>query len=234
MGLGIDKQNSNNAVYLSMRKLVLNMAVTVDGFVAAPDGNQDWMFKIQDEGANGWILDTIINAGMHLMGSRVFNDMISYWPFSDEVYSAPMNKIPKAVFTRHKVNMKPDYKKGVAGFKMAGISKTVKEMKENPGSAGYLTDWQEALVIKGDLAAGIKKLKQQPGNYILAHGGSGFAQALTALNLVDEYRLTTFPVALGEGMPLFGVASKPLELKLVQTHIFSNGVIGRVYQPLKK
>ncbi|RWY47345.1 dihydrofolate reductase family protein [Mucilaginibacter gilvus] len=217
-----------------MRKLVLNMGVTVDGFVAAPDGNQDWLFKVQEEGSNTWILDTIKNAGMHLMGSNVFNDMISYWPFSDEIYAEPMNTIPKAAFTRHKVNMEPNFKKGVEGFKMAGIPKTVKQMKATPGCAENLAIWQNALVIKGDLAHGIEQLKQKPGKYILAHGGSGFAQALTALDLVDEYRLTTYPVALGEGMPLFGVSPKPLELTLMQTHIFSNGVIGRVYVPKRK
>jgi|GEM_PF-3591725 len=155
--------------------------------------------------------------------------MISYWPFSGESFADPMNAIPKAVFTRSKVIMEPDFKKGAAGLKIAGITKTVKEMKEQPGSAEHLADWKQALVIKGDLAVGINKLKKQPGKYLLAHGGSGFAQQLTALDLVDEYRLTTYPVALGKGMPLFGESVTPLDLELVQTHVFNSGAIGRVY-----
>ncbi|MES2109345.1 MAG: dihydrofolate reductase family protein [Bacteroidota bacterium] len=155
--------------------------------------------------------------------------MISYWPFSGESFAGPMNAIPKAVFTRSKVIMEPDFKKGAAGLKIAGITKTVKEMKEQPGSAEHLADWKQALVIKGDLAVGINKLKKQPGKYLLAHGGSGFAQQLTALDLVDEYRLTTYPVALGKGMPLFGESVTPLDLELVQTHVFNSGAIGRVY-----
>jgi len=214
-----------------MRKLVLKMEVTLDCFVAATDGNQDWLFKFNDEGVSDFVMDTISNAGLHLMGSRVFNNMLSYWPFSDQVFAAPMNNIPKAVYTRGQANLKPDFEKAVSGFKMAGITKTVRQLKDTPGSAEKLAGWQNAQVLNGDLNAAIKKLKKQSGKYILVQGGSGFAQALSAANLVDEYRIITYPVTLGKGLPLFGAGTKPLELKLIQTHVFQSGTIAQVYQP---
>lgn len=204
------------------------MEVTLDCFVAAEDGNQDWLFKFNDKGLNAYVMDTITNAGLHLMGSKVFNDMLSYWPFSDQEYAAPMNDIPKAVYTRHEVSKEPDYEKAVTGFNMAGITKTLQELKEAPKDK--LQSWQNAQVIKGDLKTEIHKLKQQPGKYILVQGGSGFAQALSAANLIDEYRIVTYPITLGKGLPLFGKGPQPLELKLSQTHTFQSGVIAQVYE----
>ena len=83
-----------------MRQLVLQMQITVDGFVAGPNGENDWVFKTLDDAADAWIVEQVWKAGVHIMGSRTFKDMASYWPSSTEVFAAPMNEIPKAVFTR--------------------------------------------------------------------------------------------------------------------------------------
>ena len=68
-----------------MRDLILKMSISIDGFVGGPDG-----------GIKIW------NASLHIMGSRTFHDMAAYWPTSTEVFAAPMNQIPKAVFSRHR------------------------------------------------------------------------------------------------------------------------------------
>jgi dihydrofolate reductase len=64
--------------------------------------------------------------------------------------------------------------------------------------------WPETRIARGDLAAELARLRAEPGDDILAHGGASFAQALTRLDLVDEYHLNIHPVALGAGLPLFG------------------------------
>jgi dihydrofolate reductase len=88
--------------------------------------------------------------------------------------------------------------------------------------------WGPAEIASGELAAEIARLKQEPGKDIVAHGGAGFAQAVTSSGLVDEYWLLVHPVVLGDGLPLF-VA--PAELDLISTRTFSSGAIGHVYRP---
>ena len=83
-----------------MRKLILKMSVSIDGFVGGPKNEADWIFVSMDEGAVEWTMNSIWQAGVHIMGSRTFHDMASYWPSSNEVYAAPMNEIPKVVFSR--------------------------------------------------------------------------------------------------------------------------------------
>ena len=83
-----------------MRKLVLKMSISLDGFVGGADGDVDWIFRRMDDKAAAWTVGIIWQAGIHIMGSRTFHDMINYWPTSMEPYAPPMNEIPKAVFTR--------------------------------------------------------------------------------------------------------------------------------------
>src|ERR1700722_19764642 len=85
-----------------MRKLILKMSITLDGFVGGADGNIDWLFKTTDQEARQWIADTIGQVGVHIMGSRTYADMAAYWPASTDILAAPMNQIPKVVFSRTK------------------------------------------------------------------------------------------------------------------------------------
>jgi len=83
-----------------------------------------------------------------------------------------------------------------------------------------------------DLDRWVTRLRQrEPGNDLMAHGGAAFAQALSRLGLVDEYRLVTQPAALGAGLPLFKDLPAPLHLELVETTTYGNGVAIHVYRP---
>ena len=82
-----------------MRELILKMSISIDGFVAGPNGEVGWVFG-PDQAARAWTVETISNASLHIMGSRTFHDMAAYWPTSTEVFAPPMNEIPKAVFSR--------------------------------------------------------------------------------------------------------------------------------------
>src|SRR5277367_6403185 len=83
-----------------MRKLILKMSITLDGFVGSSKGEIEWVFKTTSEDARAWTVDKIWHAGAHLMGRKTFNDMAAYWPNSTEIFAAPMNEIPKIVFSR--------------------------------------------------------------------------------------------------------------------------------------
>jgi dihydrofolate reductase len=85
-----------------VRKLILKMSITLDGFVGGASGKIDWLFRTIDEEARRWIACTIGQAGVHIMGSRTYADMAAYWPSSTDILAAPMNHIPKVVFSRTK------------------------------------------------------------------------------------------------------------------------------------
>ena len=80
-------------------ELILKMSITLDGFVGGPNGEIDWIFKTMSEDATAWTVDRFSRADAHLMGRKTFNDMAAYWPNSREVFAAPMNEIPKIVFS---------------------------------------------------------------------------------------------------------------------------------------
>lgn len=83
-----------------MRRLVLKMQVTVDGFVGGTSGELDWIFGSLSDDATSWIVDTLWQAGVHVMGRTAYHDMAAHWPTSTEPFAAPMNEIPKVVFSK--------------------------------------------------------------------------------------------------------------------------------------
>ncbi len=135
-------------------------------------------------------------AGGPLLAVRrgAYDDMAPYWPSSTDIYAAPMNEIPKVVFS------------------------------------STLTDpaWGETRVVAGEPATEIAALKAEAGKPILLHGGASFARSLAGLGLIDEYRLLVHPVALGEGLPLFGARTR---LRLRDSRIFSTGVVASTLVP---
>jgi len=206
------------------------MSMSLDSFVAGPNGEIDWIFRTSDEGATAWIVETLWQAGLHAMGSRTFYDMVRYWPTSTEPFAAPMNDIPKVVFTRQRTL---DLAAGHTTAALRDAHRARAEAGEKPHAIAPpgAASWSETEVVNGDLATEIARLKQQPGKDILAHGGAGFARSLVRLGLVDEYRLLVHPVALGTGLPLFAELPAPMHLKLVSTSLFRSGAAAHVYRP---
>ena len=92
-------------------------------------------------------------------------------------------------------------------------------------------EWPESRIARGDLVEEIERIKAQPGGYVIAYGGAGFARALIRRGLVDEYRPNIQPAALGAGMPIFTELPEPLHLELVEARAFGGGNAGHVYVP---
>jgi dihydrofolate reductase len=83
-----------------MRELVLQMGVSIDGYVATIDGAHDWGYDGEDAATKKWKLDSVWGAGAHLMGRQTYEDMAAAWPESSSDYAALMNEIPKVVFSK--------------------------------------------------------------------------------------------------------------------------------------
>ena len=93
-----------------------------------------------------------------------------------------------------------------------------------------MESWDNALILTGDLAEEIKKLKAQPGKDIIAHGGASFVQSLVATGLVDEYHLLVHPVVLGNGLPIFSAVSGRIPLTLIEAKTFPAGAVAHSYR----
>jgi dihydrofolate reductase len=92
------------------------------------------------------------------------------------------------------------------------------------------TDWAHSVIVSGDTAAEIAKLRQQASGEVVAHGGVSFVRSLAGLDLVDEYRLRVYPYLAATGRTLFAEVQKPQPLELVSSTAFGNGTLGLVYR----
>jgi dihydrofolate reductase len=180
----------------NMRKLKLQMQITVDGFVAGPNGELDWMTFGEDDQMWEQITELTDSSDTILMGRKMTDGFVNYWtsvldnPESPEYsFAQKMVNIPKVVF-----------------------SKTVKESK-----------WANTTVADGDLFEEIEKLKQQDGKDIIVYGGAAFVSNLVKENLIDEYYFFVNPVAIGKGLSIFGKLEGTFPLKLIETKQFDCG-----------
>jgi len=182
------------------RKLVLQMQMSLDGFVGDRDGGVDWAFPAFDDEFTQWGVEALWQAGVHIMGGRTGKWLAEYWPSPTEPrdlpFAPPMNEIPKVIFSR-----------------------TLDRV-----------DWHDTRIANGDAAEEIAQLKAEPGKPVLLHGGATFARALVQQDLIDEYHLMVHPVVLGAGDALFPAFEMPLRLQLTETRPFRSGCVLHVYQ----
>lgn len=188
------------------------MSLSLDGFVCDANGKNDWIFKTGDEESMAWSVEKSSDASLLIMGRKSFEMMAPYWPTATGPFAAPMNQIPKALFT----------KKGFKGIK-SDHAGTVQQ-------TAAAASWAEAKVFDGDLAEEIMALKADSGKPIVAFGGAGFMQSLIATGLIDEYHLAIHPVVLGSGLPIFTGCKVPFYLKLAEVKAFPGGVVALTYR----
>jgi dihydrofolate reductase len=187
-----------------MRKLKLQVQMTLDGFVCGPNGELDWMWiGKRDESILHKVIELADACDTILMGRKMTSGFIDYWenvvdnqPESGEQPLAQlMVNLRKVVFTRTQTAIKG----------------------------------RNLEVENGDLGARVHALKKQPGKDIMVYGGANFVSSLISQNLVDEYYIFRRPVAIGKGLPIFN-EQKVLELESSIT--YKNGTMLNKYLPV--
>ena len=91
-------------------------------------------------------------------------------------------------------------------------------------------EWKNSIRISGDIAAEVSRLKDQDGPLLQVHGSWQLIQNLLSHELIDEFRLWTFPLVVGPGKRLFGQGTVPTDLTLIKTKTTSNGVMMSIYR----
>lgn len=186
-----------------MRKLKLQMQMTIDGFVAGPNGENDWVFipGPQDPAALQFTIDMAASCDIILAGSKMVNGWAAYWQeVADNQPESPWNPFAKLMVDTRKI-----------------------VFSRNPETE--LTGRNIELET-GDLATVINELKAQPGKDILVYGGVDFARSLVNANLIDEYYLVVNPVAIGTGQSIF---REKKVMRLESSVAYTNGKVLNKY-----
>ncbi|NWJ50643.1 MAG: dihydrofolate reductase [Bacteroidetes bacterium] len=186
-----------------MRKLKLQVQITVDGFIAGVNGEMDWMTFNWDDKLNEYVTKLTDSIDCILLGRTLAQGFIPYW---EKVASDPsdpqypfgkiMHDTPRVVF-----------------------SKTLNDI-----------EWHNTTLAKGELSLEINKLKNQNGKDIIVYGGGTFVSALIKEGLIDEFHLFVNPVALGNGMSIFKNLDNKQNLHLIKAIAFPCGVVVLNYE----
>lgn len=186
-----------------MRKIVIFMHISLDGFVGRLKGEMDWI-QLEDE-----IFDyagkRTKEADTALYGRVTWQMMENYWPTAGDKPDA----------TKHDIEHSTWYNK----VEKVVISKTVIEH-----------GLKNTMIISENPVAEIRKIKNRQGKDILLLGSPSVVHMLLKENLIDEFWLFVNPVLLGEGIPLFGSFNEQINLKLVLSKTMKSGVVCLHYQ----
>jgi dihydrofolate reductase len=190
---------------MSQRKLILSMQITLDGYVAGPDDEADWLLSSDDEWMD--LFNDLNSADTYLLGRKMYPIYSKYWQSVLHKPDSAPNELKFAKLadkTQHIVFTKSDFK----------------------------PDWKNTRVAH-DLAAEVTRLKKENGKNIIAWGGANFASNLIKLDLVDEYRFELNPTILTKGKALFNNIEQQKKLKLIDSKSLKSGLIIVRYQPDK-
>jgi len=178
--------------------------MTIDGFVAGPNGELDWMWIPGEPDANNFkkIIELAETSDTILMGRKMSREFIDYWEnVVDNQPGSPEQPLAQLMVNLNKII----------------FSRTEKNIKG-----------RNATVENGSLVASVRALKEQPGKDLLVYGGAGFVSNLIKHNLIDEYYFFVHPIAIGNGLQIF--TGKKL-LKLESSVAYKNGNMLNKYVP---
>jgi len=188
-----------------MRKLKLQMQITIDGFVAGPNGELDWMTVDMDDDKFLQDLNFFIDSSdTILMGRKMTDGFVNYWTDVAKdpknpwyAFAKKMVDTPKVVFTR--------------------------TLDESP--------WANTVLAKGDIVEEVNQLKNRPGKDLLVYGGAGFVSSLIKNDLIDEYHFLVNPVAIGDGKTIFSELGRYVKLKQIDATPYESGITVHKYLP---
>ncbi len=186
-----------------MRKLKLQVQISLDGYIAGPNGEMDWMEWNWDDELKHYVKQITDPVDCIIIGRKLAEEFIPYWAeialkpdHPDFIPAKMITKTPKVVFT-----------------------KTLDESK-----------WDNTTLAKGDIVEEITKLKNQDGQDILAYGGATFVSALIKERLIDEFYFLLDPTAIGHGMPIFKELVGKQYFSLRKSTSFDCGIVVLHYE----
>jgi dihydrofolate reductase len=187
-----------------MRKLKLQVQMTVDGYVAGPNGELDWVAMPWTEDIDRYVDEITDPVDSIVLGRKLAEGFIPYWA---------------------EVAANPDHPEYSAGQKFTDTPKVVftKTLDESA--------WDNTVLAKGDLVDEINRLKEQAGQDIIAYGGATFVSSLIQNGLVDEYHLFVNPAVIGNGMTIFKGIESQQYLRFVKSKSFDCGIVVLHYEP---
>lgn len=186
-----------------MRRIISFMHMSLDGFVAGPNGEMNWI-KVDSE-IFDYVGKRISQGDTALYGRITYQMMEDYWPDAGKKPAASTHDIEHSKWY-NKVNK-------------VVLSKTMK-------NAGL----DNTKIISDNLSEKIQEIKQKSGNDILLFGSPTATHSLIQLNLIDGYWLFVNPIILGKGIPLFVDIKDKIKLELLNTRQFACGVTELNYE----
>ena len=191
----------------NLRKIIVTTWITLDGFIAGPNGEMNWIMVDQTMGQ--YEDDLVSSADTLILGRVTYQSFAGSWPHVPENPSVSEGE--------------KEYARKLNSMRKIVFSKSLEK-----------AEWNNSQLMKEVLPEEIARMKQEPGKDMVIYGSASIVQAFTNLGLIDEYQLLVHPVVLGSGKPLFAGIAKPAHLKLLQTKSFPSGVIGLYYAPQSK
>jgi dihydrofolate reductase len=185
----------------AMRKIILMMSVSLDGFIEGPHREIDW--HMVDDELHAHFNKRLSAMGAFLSGRVTYELMAGFWPTAD---ADPSSTGPMVEFAR----IWRDMPKIV-------FSRTLERAEWN------------TTIVRDVVAGQVMELKAQPGGDLVL-GGADLAAAFMRHDLIDEYRLYVHPIVIGQGKPLFPASDAKINLQLAETRTFGNGVVLLRYQ----
>ena len=187
-----------------MRRLIAFNHVTLDGYFVSADGDYSWARPGNDDPEFASFVAANASGGGELMLGRItYQIMAGFWPTPIADQHAPA--VAPAMNAMRKIV----------------FSKTLHEAA-----------WNNTTLLKGDLVAEVRRLKQEDGPGIAILGSGSIVAQLAAANLIDEYQMVLDPVALGKGRSMFEGIPAPMHLRLAASRVFRNGKVFLSYEPI--
>jgi dihydrofolate reductase len=184
-----------------MRKLSVFNSVTLDGYFAGAKGDISWAHR-EDPEFHEFVEGNAKGGGELLFGRVTYELMASYWPTPMAIKNDP-----------------------VVAARMNDLPKVVFSRTLDKPS------WKNTRLVKDEMAAAIRKMKNEPGKDMVIFGSGSIVSQLAGEHLIDEFQIVLNPVVLGAGKTMFDGIKEKLDLKLTKSRTFRNGNVFLCYEP---
>jgi len=187
-----------------MRRLCVFNHVSLDGYFVDANGDMSWAKADPNDAEwNAFVAENASGGGALVFGRITYDLMASFWPTPFAIENMP------AVAER-----------------MNKLPKIVFSRTLDKAS------WNNTKLVKGDIAAAIRKMKQEPGEGMAILGSGSIVAQLAQESLIDEYQIVVNPLALGKGRSMFDGIKEKFMLKLTKSRTFGNGNVLLCYEPM--